>query len=272
MIYILIHLGMATRISKMADEFKRHGTKSFPCTDKLLSNDGNNTPINSTLYRSLVMTMRYVSSLVKPGTLFHTTYLASKQAHPVQKNMDDAYHLLEYFNQTKDEKVIITAMGSRPILQVYSDASHGLYSDGKGQGGICVFIGECKAAIYNKSTKLPCTTTSSSDSEIVILSSGTLVGDFFMRFMLMFDVSCPIEYYEDNDSCSTLSQNGSTDYLHKKRYIINHINSIKEYLSDIDNNARIIRKATDEMTSDIHTKNLRGKRYHIHNAKITGNY
>ena len=269
------HVSMKTRIQKICEKFgvASDEIERFPCRSGFASKEVDvSKKVNSTEFRSLVMGLRYISSMVIPGILFHTTYLATKQSAPTQQDWEDALWLLRYVNGIRDQKVVITACGKNPILEVYCDASHNLYADGKGHFGIVVFIGNCKAAVYNKSTKIKCGTGSSTDSEIMGMSTGTLIGDFFRLFMMAFDQDCKVVYFQDNDSSTELMTNGTQDHAGKKSFMVLHINMIYEYLADIYNNACIRRMSTTNMIADIHTKNLRNPAYDGHNMKLTGNY
>jgi len=136
--------------------------------------------------------------------------------------------------------MIITPCGINPVIEVFCDASHNQYSDGKGHSGIVIFVGNCKAAVYNKSNKIKCTTTSSTDAEIMCMSSGVLIGDFFRMFLSGLGHDSEVIYFQDNDSSSCLMKQGTRDFTGKKSYMVVHINSISEYLEEISNNARMV--------------------------------
>jgi len=198
--------------------------------------------------------------------------LATTQSSPTQRNWDDGLWLLRYINGRRGDRLVLTACGINPEIEVFCDASHNQYADGKGHSGISVFIGNCKAAVYNKSNKIKCTTASSTDAEIICMSSGVLIGDFFRLFLADFGNECSVVYFQDNDSSALLMRNGTRNYAGKKNYMVVHINSISEYLEEISNNARIVRMGTGNMIADIHTKNLRGEVYFEFNSRISGNY
>ena len=218
------------------------------------------------------MKLRYIAALVVVGVLFHCTYLASKQSSPTKLDYDDGIWLLQYMKSQISQRLIITAIGNDPEIKVHCDASHNFYPDGKGHLGICIFIGMCKGAIYNRSNKLKPVTRSSCDSEILAMSSATLIGDFYRMFLEEITIWSYVVYYQDNNSGSNLMNRGIQENVTKKKYMTIHINDIYEYIDEKAHRARIERLDTSKMVSDIHTKPLKGKRYSEFNRMLLGHY
>ena len=281
------HVGMEKRINKVCEFYNITSEQKKPCRTNFTIRDeeaeykGETTSkskqvgknCNTTEYRSIAMKNRFIASLVVPGVLFHCTYLASLQSSPTMQDYDDCLWLLQYIKSQISQRVIITSIGSNsPEIKVWVDASHKTYGTGRGHGGICIFIGDCKAAVYNKSNKIKPIVRSSADSEIIIMSSGILCGDYFRLFLEEIKFFGNVVYYEDNDACTSNSTQGTDDYLHKTKFMILHINTIKEYFSEPSNMARIERRSTDQMIADIHTKVLHGNRYQHHNNRLIGHY
>jgi hypothetical protein len=78
------------------------------------------------------------------------SYLATKSQSPFSNDMNHLQLVLNCLAGTQDKNIVFKRTAIDP--SIYTDASHGIHSDGKGQGGIMIRLGD--ALIYAKSFKL----------------------------------------------------------------------------------------------------------------------
>jgi len=227
-------------------------------------------PVDVTQFRSLVMSERYLTQ-VMPECLFHTSYLATKQASPVQKDWDDAIRVLEYMLGACEAPVLIHACGERPVLDVFTDASFQTHVDSRSHSGIAIFLGSAGAAVYCASGKQKKVTRSTCDSEIVPLELSTYTAAYFREVLqeLGVDVSLVV-HWEDNEAALHLVKNGTHEYSKKRKHIVGAIHSTKEYLEDDENLAVGMHCHTTMMTADSSTKDTHGSTFAFHRGSMKG--
>jgi len=240
----------------------KHGVSVIaksPNDETFLQEDESSPATDIRDFRSLVMSVRYVTSLTRTDLLFLPTYLASKQAAPTESHKAKALRLLAYLLYTKKEVVRVRALGPDPEIRVHADASQHLYPGGLGHGGIALFIGLAMAALFCKSKKHSVQTDSSTDSEIVCMTTATLVGDFFRCFLdlLGFHPSVVL-YLQDNTSAICLMQDGTDEHAKKRKFLVNRINCITQYLNNSDNRASMKHLGSRHIPADILSKPLTG--------------
>jgi len=246
-------------IEKMAATHGVTGHELVPNDSEFMTEDFDSGTVKVAEYRSLVMSLRYVASLTKPHVLFHTTFLATCQSHPTGKRWADGVRLLRYFLSTAEEELYIRPCGWRPQIRVHADASANLYPDGLGHSGISVFVGNAGASVFNKSKKQSIYTESSTDAEIVCATTATMIGDFYLCFLdhLGFPGK-EVLYLQDNSSSMHLMMEGCKDHAEKRKFIVNRINCIKQYLMNSDNRARMEHFGTKYIAADTLSKALVG--------------
>ena len=226
--------------------------------------------VDATNYRSLVMSMRYLTYAM-PECLFHTSYLATKQAAPTRKHLKDALRVLEYMNGACERPMRVYACGQDPLLEVFADAAYQMHTDSKSHSGIALFLGRCGAAVHAASGKQRLVTRSTCDSEIVPLEQGTFLGAYFRMVLAEIGVNVKmVIHWEDNAAALHLAEHGTTDYAKKRKHIIGMVHSTKEYIEDEDNRAVALHCVTEMMTADLCTKDLHGSLFELHTAHMHG--
>ncbi len=138
--------------------------------------------VNKTKYASLVMTMMYLACMTTADFLLPVTILAGRIQDPSVEDYRAATRLLTYIYHTPNYAILVL-MNAAIILKVYTDASHALYGDGKGHGGIIITMGS--GYVFAKSGKLKCVTLSSTESESVVMCEGATY-IVWMRDLLEF--------------------------------------------------------------------------------------
>jgi hypothetical protein len=234
--------------------------------------DSQQVPVDATEFRSLVMSERYLT-YVMPECLFHTSFLATKQAAPTQKHWDDAIRVLAYMLGACSRPMLIYGYGKEPTLEVFGDAAYQIHDDSKSHSGIAVFLGNIGSSIHNTSSKQAIVTRSSCDSEIVTFESGTYVGAYFRNVLAELGIEVKmVIHWEDNESALYLVEHGTREYAKKRKHIVGMIHSAKEYIDDPDNGAVAMYCHTDMMTADACTKDLHGSKFGYHTAHMHGEH
>ena len=270
-------VGMSGRITKVYENYlkgvvEKHvnnprRNEGFSETNEVRANAA--THWDTTEYRSVVMTMSYIS-IVHPEVKYHISRLASKQSKPSVEDMKDALHVLQYVNENKNNPIVISAIGSNISIDVFMDAAFDKYSDSKSHSGLAVFIGEAKCAMFASSNKQHCVTRSSTDAEIVAAEVGVLLGAYYRDVLLELGIDAPVVYYEDNTSAISLIQTGTHSYDKKEKHMVRKVNFIHEYVADPVNRASMMWCDSEDMHADAMTKDLAGKLFKKHKEILKG--
>ena len=156
-------LSMKKSIRRLCEKFQVcTGLRNPARSEADFLSDGDNVPVDSKEYRSLVMEARYIADKLAREVLFHSSYLATKQTSPTRKRFADGIRILQYLWHVQDECVYIRDLGAAPEIVVETDSSFNLYADGKAQSGRALYVGTCGAALMVGSNKQHCTGTSTS--------------------------------------------------------------------------------------------------------------
>ena len=224
---------------------------------------------DSTKYRSLVMTIAYIS-IVQPSVKYHVSHLATKQINPALEDWKKAMHLMQHLLSVCDEAMIVRAIGKQPVVNVYCDAAFDVYPDSRSHSGIAVFVGSAGCAQYCSSNKQHCLTRSSTDAEVVSAETGVFIGCYFRDFLEEIGIVCDVIHHEDNNSCISLVKTGTRAYDRKERHMVRRINYMKEYFDNESHRSEMCWCSTDDMVADVLTKDLRGEIYDKHRSKLMG--
>ena len=117
---------------------------------------------NKRVYASLVMSLMFLARMTRADLLFSVTLLATKISDPFEEDLDAAFRVLQYLNDTPNYGIKFKG-GDQSGLRVYADASHATHVDGKGHGSIVITLGS--GYVFSKSGKLKTVTLSSTESE-----------------------------------------------------------------------------------------------------------
>jgi hypothetical protein len=201
---------------------------SVPASPTLLRPKDQKTPISSTKYLSIVMTLMYLARHTRPDILMPVTFLATKSAEPTAQYYSDAIRIVAYVESTKGISMIFSS--SADLLPVvYADASHLLHQDAKGHGGIILSLGS--APIMTKSYKLKINSKSSTESELVVLESACSYANWWFTLLKELNIMSTesIKIYQDNMSAIAMVKNSNFSNLNK--HMVNRVNIIKEELT-----------------------------------------
>ena len=266
-------VGMSDRIAQAAKDFGVSiGKKvSNPAMNRLFSKTvlDETEKTGVTGYRSLVMTMAYIS-IVHPEMKYHASFLAGKQASPTVADLAKATHLMKYLISVKDERIVVSPIGKNPVVNVYCDAAFDVYSGSESHSGIAVFVGGTGSAVYCSSNKQHCITRSSTDAEVVSAETGVFIGCYFRDILEEIGIVANVVHHEDNNSCISLVSTGTQGYDRKERHMVRRINYMHRYFDDRCHRSSMEWCPTEDMVADILTKDLHGEIFETHKNRLKG--
>ena len=269
------YLGMTKRIMKFCEKWKVDKSVPYPYKGDLLNKEKktNSSPLldkaGVTAYRSLVMSMRYLGMTVKPEILWLCSYLSTKQCSPTQVDYDAGIHCMRYLYGVKDEMMRLGPIGVSPIIRVYADSSHQIYSDLTGHGGTVIYVGMSSCPVFFCSGKIKVHCKSSTDAEIIEFEKSTYLGNYFHIVLKDMGIESTIVYMQDNDSALAWGDNGNHDWDSKRKHILSAIMSVNLYLSESPE-ASTMACITEYMLADIMTKPLTGVTWKFQKAFLYG--
>jgi flagellar hook protein FlgE len=221
--------------------------------------------VDDSKYKSLLAKIMYIATHTRPDILFSVMYLATKAANPVESNYNALMHILSYLKNTINKKMIYKPITSN-VVTLYSDASHNLHPDSKGQSGCCIFLGNNDACIYSRSTKQHINSSSSYDAELIALDDGTKTLSKVKDILTFLGFNPTAVIKEDNDPAITTLTNpfNCTD---RSKGINNRVNSTKERMKDDKMSIEYCK--TELMIADVMTKVLQPKDFIRYTKQIT---
>ena len=208
-----IHISQPGLIKEITKEFGLDAETASvtPCDEKLFTDKQDDDTLipDPDKYRSHVMKMMYLTRS-RPDIKLPITYLSTKMQSPTRGDYVKLYKVAKYLNMTKSLELRFTPQQSMEV-RCSADASFAVHKDAKGQTGFCIWIGNQNAPIHVQSKKQQLVTRSSTEAEMVALTSaGEEV--LWIRGLLEelgFTKQPSTEIEQDNTSCITLSNKGS---------------------------------------------------------------
>ena len=261
------------RIEKLCKQFKINTYAKCPVRPSLMEEDNSELLDKNgiTDYRSLIMSMRYIAMTSMPECLFVCSFLATVQTRATVKYLDEAYHVLKYMCGRQKHAVYIYGIGDKtPIIRVYADASFSIHTGSKSHGGIAIFIGGSRCAVFNASSKISAMVKSSTDAEIMQMEASTYLGDYYKMVLEEIGYHPTITYMQDNEGAVTLVRKECKAYDKKRRWVINAINSIYAHISI--SNSNVMSCMSELMHGDLHTKPMVGQLFEYHRRIVRGDY
>ena len=165
-------------IKKILEECKigENETANTPCNQKLLDEDVEQTLDDEdyltgeeiTQYKSDVMKLMYLTR-TRPDIKLGVAFLSTKMSKPTKRDQEKLKRIFAYINGSRDLGLRLSP--ETTYLHCSVDASFASHSDMKGQTGICIWLGGNEGMIYSASKKQKLVTKSSTEAELVALTS-----------------------------------------------------------------------------------------------------
>ena len=268
-----ITVDQSTMIADILSEFGVTTTSITPCTTNILNHHSASTMICSASiakkYRSLNMRLLYLATRTRPDILFPTVVYATRSQNPTMVDYDRLTKIMEYLNGTTSK--CLTFKSDGPLrVNAYVDSSFNTHWDAKGHTGFAIFPDfDGSAAIIVKSTKHHSTADSSTEAELMALHEAmkyiTWIADVYLE--LGYETR-PIETFQDNKSCITLSSEESINFRGRSKFINRKYFGIYQHLQDGD--AILTHLGTESMIADVLTKAIVGEKFRNFTISLMG--
>ena len=156
-------------------------------------------------YLGMVMSALYLTRLTHADIPFPTLFLATRSQSPTVDDYQKLCRVLKYVKRGPEYGVLFRK-DAGICATVYTDASHGLHEDGKGQIGIIATLGS--GYVGARSSKIKMITLSSTESEQLALCEATTYAKWMRKMLkdLGHEMKTPTKLYMDNDSAIWLSE------------------------------------------------------------------
>ena len=140
-----------------------------------------------------------MARLTRADILFPTVFLATRSQSPTVDDYQKLCRILKYVKRGPDYGVLFRK-DAGICATVYTDASHGLHEDGKGQIGIIATLGS--GYVGARSSKIKMITLSSTESEQLALCEATTYAKWMRKMLrdLGHEIKTPTKLFLDNDS------------------------------------------------------------------------
>jgi hypothetical protein len=203
-------------------------------------------------FHSLVAKLLYIGKKARPDILVPVGFLTTRVLKPTIYDWGKCVHVCMYLNHTK---MIPLRLGANedPCVEIYIDASHGVYEDRKSISGIIVTIG--RGAVYSSSVRQRIVTTSSTEAELVAISDGLGHALWTRNFYGSLGYSLPpVILYQDNQSTILLATNGRSSAGRTRHVDIRYF-----WIKDRVQNGEVIITylPTEDMAADMLTKHMK---------------
>ena len=215
------------------------------------TNEGG-TRVNSTLFRSLIGSLRYLTH-TRPDLLFSVGFLSRFMQNPTQEHYNGLKRILRYVKGTEDYGLFYKKGDMKGELVGFSDSDFaGDCHDRKSTSDYIFFSGE--KAISWSSQKQSIVALSSCEAEYIAATSATCQAVWMSRLIkeLTNEAETSVKLMVDNQSAITLSKN--TGHHNRTKHIDTRYHFIRECVED--KKVEIGFTRTEDQLADILTKAL----------------
>jgi hypothetical protein len=198
-------------IKKLLDTVEYDQTHPTPSTSNFFNTSDEPTidySADSKRFKSLLMSIMFLAIRTRPDILKEVIHLSSFSNNPGPVSFAKLYRVIGYLKSTINLGIRFKV--DNPQLTVYADASYCTHLNGKSHSGIFITLGENGGPIYVKSQQQSLVATSSTEAEILSVSTAVQRVLPFKTIMseLGFTMRDPIQVFQDNKSCIKIIQDG----------------------------------------------------------------
>ena len=220
-----------------------------------------------TKYRSIIGGLSYLSMCTRPDIFMAISTLAQYAHKPTIADFNAAKGVLRYLKGTENLGLNykVADKGDSKLLRVeiYTDADFANATDRKSRSGVCVFVNG--NLIDWSSTKQKSTSLSTCEAEYIAMSSGAQKAKWLTQLFKELNLEYAIpKLYIDNQAAKNIAVNDTS--TRRTKHIDVRAHFIREMISD--NLLTVDYVSTDNMLSDIFTKNLVGRKFIINRDKL----
>jgi hypothetical protein len=132
--------------------------------EKLLDNSGQD------YLRSGVAKLLYLCKRTVPELMTAVAFLCSRAGKYTTEDLAKFDKAIQFLSTYEHTGLTLHHQGDNPVINVYVDASHGIHANGKSHTGCVISLGD-RATIYTKSAKQKLVSKSSTEAELIALST-----------------------------------------------------------------------------------------------------
>jgi hypothetical protein len=214
------------------------------------------------LYASMIMSLMYVARLTRIDILTAVTILATRLKDATERDLRQAYRVIQYLNATQDRGLTFRDNGHNR-LGIYADASNLLHPDGYGHSGILITMGG--NIIFARSAKQKIVTRSSTEAELVATEDASTYAPYLIKLCSELKLQVkPIVLFQDNKSAIIISLNGGT--FKRTKHMVGRLAYLRERINLGDIVLRYI--PTKKMKADLLTKLLSSHELTFHLTEL----
>jgi hypothetical protein len=207
---------LLSQIGNIKDLVAKHVGESYTPvytpSDSTIHDEDKTPDVDTTKYKSLVMSLQYLASATRPDIQTAVAYLNTFCESPTQKKMDALTRIVRYLATTIDTKLEIKP--SSTIMNAYTDASFASHTQTRrSHTGYIITLGGQKGFVYSKSGRQEHVTRSSAESELVALDACSRMVAA-LRYMLLEQGyhQPPTIINVDNKSTICMTWNGKGEW------------------------------------------------------------
>jgi hypothetical protein len=248
-------------ISDILDHFGVSSTETaeYPCTGNIMNAADQSEPdFDTSIFKSGVMKMMYLSTRTRPDIAFVVSALACRSERPKLSDWKHLVNIAKYLNGTKDDSLVFK-YGGKIELSAFVDASFMTHRDMRGHTGYCIFADTMgSAAILYRSVKQKTVADSSTESEVIALHELVqhLLWVISIYESMSVPISKPIPVHNDNKSNLILNSKDNINFKGRSKYISRKYFSVFEH---VDNGSlKLVWTGTDDLVADFLTKAVTG--------------
>ena len=226
------------------------GVTDHPMQSTQLPRDGDDEPIDPTLYRGVVGAISYLAQMTRPDLLFCVSVAASHCQAPTVYDLRRVQRILKYIIGTAEYGLHFKSDSDFQVV-AHADASFASRDLSRSQSGYCFSVGKDNAVFYARSTKQSFVTLSSTEAEYVALFHCSTEVIFLRRLMeeLGFKQN-PTVIFQDNQS--TIHWAHGRDNFHRTKHMDIKLHYIRQLVSDAT--IEVVYLPTAQMIADVLTK------------------
>ena len=225
-------------------------------SQKLSPTKENDVKFDKEKYQSAVGALLFLSTRTRPDISFAVSNVAKYASNPSIRHWQAIKRIFRYLNGTLNYGILYSKQNSE--CYGYSDADFaGDVSDRKSTSGYCFMFGG--ATVSWKSAKQQCVSLSTTESELVALSTATQEAIWLKKLLHDFHAGSdrPMLLYEDNQSALCLAKSSKGHGRAK------HVDVKYFFVRDMIQSNKIVVEycPTDNMLADIFTKGIPSERF-----------
>jgi hypothetical protein len=252
-----VRVSMPAFVDSILDDFRVNGPKKSPSDKSLFEVDKESETLNQRErenFHSMVAKILYLGKRCRPDILAVVSFLTTRVMAPTRQDLKKLERAIAYLKGTKALGIVLEC-GEDPEIIAHIDASYGVHADMRSHTGVVISMG--KGPIYCESTRQTLVTKSSTEAELVGLSTGVSTVIWARDFLIEQGyLTGPATVYQDNTGAISLAKNGRASSK-RSRHISIRFFFVKDRIQSGE--LFVTHCESRVMTADILTKGISGE-------------